>query len=43
MNMRKENIDYVERVKGVFDTLKIGSEIKDRKDYNTDGTLGHHR
>lgn len=37
MNMRKENLDYVEKVKQSLEEAGIGAIIRDRKDYNTDG------
>lgn len=37
MNMRKENMDYVERVSQALSDAGIGFSIKERKDYNTDG------
>jgi hypothetical protein len=37
MNMRKDNIDYVEKVKQTLEEADIGARIADRKDYNTDG------
>jgi len=36
MNMRKENLDYVEWVKETLETF-VGCVIRDRPDYNTDG------
>lgn len=37
MNMRKENLDYVEKVKQTLEEAKLGTKLSDRKDYNTDG------
>lgn len=37
INMKKDNLDYVEAIKKTLDELGIGCSIKDRKDYNTDG------
>ena len=37
MNMRKDNIDYVEKVKQSLEELNIGVRVSDRPDYNTDG------
>lgn len=37
MNMRKENLDYVGKVKEALEELGIGVRVFDRKDYSTDG------
>jgi len=37
INMRKENLDYVENIITVLEELNIGYSIKDRPDYNSDG------
>jgi hypothetical protein len=37
MNMRKDNLDYVERVRNTLEEVGIGTRLSDRKDYNTDG------
>lgn len=37
INMKKDNLDFVEAIKETLDNLEIGCAISDRKDYNTDG------
>jgi hypothetical protein len=37
MNMRTENLDYVEKVKQTLEEAGIGVHVYDRKDYNEDG------
>lgn len=37
MNMREENRDYVEKVQQALEDAGIGTNLYDRKDYNTDG------
>lgn len=39
INMVKENLDYINKIKEAFDDLNIGFKIYDRKDYNTDGCI----
>lgn len=39
MNMRKENLDYVEKVKQTLEEAKIGCRLYERKDYNNDGCV----
>lgn len=39
MNMKKENIDYVEKVIAVLKDAAVGHTLVDRKDYNTDGCV----
>lgn len=39
MNMRKENTDYVEKVKQTLEEADIGVRVYDRADYNTDGFI----
>lgn len=39
MNMVSEHLDYINKVKEVFDDLNIGFTISDRKDYNTDSHI----
>lgn len=37
INMKKENLDFVEAIEKTLDEASIGYSRKDRKDYNTDG------
>lgn len=37
INMKKENLDYVERIEDTLKEADIGFKTVDRKDYNTDG------
>lgn len=37
MNMREENRDYVEKIQQALEDASIGTNLYDRKDYNTDG------
>lgn len=37
VNMKKENLDYVEAIEKTLNELGIGCSIKDRVDYSTDG------
>lgn len=39
LNMRKENLDYVEWVKSTLESGGLSAKIKDRLDYNTDGCI----
>lgn len=37
INMKKENLDFVEAIRETLESLEIGCSISDRKDYNKDG------
>lgn len=39
LNMRKSNLDYVEKVKHTLEALNIGCRLRDRADYNVDGYI----
>ncbi len=39
MNMRKANMDYVEKAKQALEEADIGARVYDRKDYNVDGCV----
>ena len=39
MNMKQENVDYIEKVESTLKEAGIGFRRYDRKDYNTDGCI----